>query len=99
MYIGEVIEAAPTPMPPMILKIINWVKVLGMAVPTAEIRKRTADIKRTFFLPSRSLRTPAKEAPIMQPTRAQEAVQPVHFASRMKCDLRKPMAPLITAVS
>jgi len=84
MYIGEVIDAAPTPTPPIILKIINSVRFLGKAVPMAETKKRTADTIRTFFRPSRSPSIPATETPMMHPIRAQEAAHPVHFGSRAK---------------
>lgn len=77
IYIGDVIEAAPTPIPPIILKIMNIVKFLGKAVPRADAKKKTADKIRTFFLPSKSLSIPAMETPMMQPTRAQEAAHPV----------------------
>ena len=99
IYIGEVIDAAPTPTPPIILKIINSVRVLGKAVPKAEIRKKKAEMISVFFLPSLSLNMPAIETPIMQPIRAQLAAQPLAAADKSNLLLRNPIAPDITAVS
>ena len=100
MYMGEVIEAAPMPSPPMMRKIMNCVNVLGNAVPTAEIRNSRAETINMPLRPKRSLRTPPIAAPSAQPNKAQAAAQPFHnWGSRSKCFSRKPMAPEMTAVS
>jgi hypothetical protein len=46
IYIGEVIDAAPTPRPPTMRKMTNWTKVRGIAVPIAETRKAVAEEPR-----------------------------------------------------
>ena len=81
MYMGDCIEAIPTPTPPMIRATINSTKLRGTAEPMAETAKRTAENNNATFRPYRSLSTPAHEAPNMHPTRAQEAAQPVISAS------------------
>jgi len=99
MYMGEEMEAAPTPIPPMMRKMTKMPIVGGTAVPMAEIRNMTAPRIRTFFRPKRSLRAPAAPAPRAQPSRAQPVAQPSQLASSVKWALSGPIAPLITPVS
>ena len=99
MYIGLVIEAAPTPIPPIMRKIMSWLRVRGIAVPMAETKNRIAERISTLRRPKRSLITPAPATPMMQPTRAQAAVQPFVTRLRSKWVSRNSIAPLITAVS
>ena len=51
MYIGELIEAAPTPMPPSKRKATNQNNVGGSAVPMAETRNSTAAISNILRRP------------------------------------------------
>jgi hypothetical protein len=76
IYIGEVIDAAPTPTPPIILKITNIVTFFGSAVPTAETKNRIAATISVLFLPNQSLSSPAIETPMVQPINALAATQP-----------------------
>ena len=78
IYIGLVIEAAPTPIPPMILKIMNSNKVLGKAVPSAEIRKRIIT----------SLK-PLAELSIISMTRLKNNIK-----SKIETEFRKKKMPL-----
>ena len=76
IYMGEVIEAAPMPMPPDEAEDMNVVSVRGRAVPRAETKKARAARIRTFLRPNRSLRNPANPAPTAQPAKAQAAAKP-----------------------
>ena len=99
MYIGLVIDAAPTPSPPRMRYRTNSVTLRGMAEPIAEIKNSTAEIISTFFRPRRSLSVPAITAPNTQPTSALLAAQPFSAALSSKCVCMNPIAPLMTAVS
>jgi hypothetical protein len=99
MYIGEVIDAAPTPTPPMTRKTTKVAKLGGNAVPMADARNMTAAMSRTFLRPRASLRAPAEAAPIAQPSSALEAAHPLYAAVSAKRFSRNPIAPEMTAVS
>lgn len=99
MYIGLVMEAAPTPMPPRKRQRTNPVRVWETAVPIAEARNMTAAKIRALRRPKRSLIGPANTTPATQPARALEAAQPFIAGVRSKCVCRNPIAPAITAVS
>ena len=99
MYIGEAIEATPTPTPPRMRKTTKRPNESASAVPTAETRNRMPERTWVFFRPAKSLTNPATDTPITQPSKALEAAQPFMAAFSLKCSCRKPMAPEITAVS
>ena len=99
MYMGLVIDAAPTPTPPTMRKTMNSVRVRGIAVPMAETRNRIAETTSTPRRPNRSLAMPANAAPSTQPASALLAAQPDHHESSANCVSRNPIAPLMTAVS
>ena len=100
MYMGEVIEAAPMPSPPMMRKKTNSVKLRGKAVPKAETRNSTAETSSTRLRPRRSLSMPAKAGPegaAEQGAGGRPALPTAGSSSKWVC--RKPMAPEMTAVS
>ena len=99
MYIGEVIEAAPMPIPPIKRKTMNWASVRGRAVPRAETKKARPATIRTFLRPKRSLKNPAAPAPSAQPSRALAAEKPSQNGVKSKRVFKKPVAPAMTAVS
>jgi len=99
MYMGLAMEAMPTPIPPMILKITKKLRSIGMEVPMDETMKRVAAIKRLVLLPKRSQSMPAQEAPSTHPSKTQLAAHPVCAGERWKNFSMKPMAPEMTAVS
>ena len=99
IYMGAAMDAAPTPMPPNIRNTINWLNVSGNAVPNADIKKKIPANTKVFFLPNLSLSKPAIATPIMQPTSAEEAAQPVAAGVNSKWNCKSPIAPEITAVS
>jgi len=77
IYIGLVIEAIPTPNPPIIRNMTNSVSVCAIAEPSAEIRKRRAAKIRVVLRPARSLNIPARGTPRKQPTKAELAAHPI----------------------
>ena len=93
IYIGLVIEAAPTANPQMIRKMTNWVRLLGTAVPMAETKNRTAERISTFLRPHRSLRVPASQAPSPHPRRVQLAAQPVSTGLSMEMGFHEADGP------
>ena len=70
-------EAIPTPTPPINLANTNWVRLLGIEEPTAEIKNKIAERISTYLRPNLSLKNPAKMTPIIHPQIALEAAQPV----------------------
>ena len=77
MYIGLVIEAAPTANPQRMRKRTNWARLDGTAVPMAETKNRTPERISTFLRPHRSQRVPASQAPSPHPRSVQLAAHPV----------------------
>ena len=85
MYIGEMIDAAPTPMPPRILKMTKNASVGAPDVPAALTRKQTEANRSPDFLPSRSLNQPAIPAPKAAPSRTHEEAHPSMAGVMVKC--------------
>ena len=52
MYIGEAIDATPTPIPPMMRKTTKRSNVSATAVPRAETKNRMPESTRVFFRPA-----------------------------------------------
>ena len=69
-------DAIPTPIPPINLKVMSTVCVEANMHPIAEIINMTADPIRAFFLPSLSDNSPATATPIIQPSNAELTNQP-----------------------
>ena len=80
MYIGLVMDAAPTATPQRMRNDTNSTRLRGIAVPMADTKNNTAASSSTFFRPSQSLSTPAPAAPSTQPSNVQLAAQPVAAA-------------------
>lgn len=99
IYMGETIEATPTPTPPISLYKTSSLKELQSAQPKAEIKKKKADKIKILFLPNRSDNSPANNTPITHPTKAELTNHPSCTASNLNCSCTKDMVPEITAVS
>ena len=99
IYMGDVIEAAPMPMPPMKRKTMNSTRVRGKAVPKAETKNARAARIKTFLRPKRSLKNPAEPAPRAKPARALAAANPSQNGVSSKWTRKEPVAPAMTAVS
>src|SRR2546423_15681203 len=69
MYRGDNVEAMPVATPPMKRAITNSIRARGRAAPIDEIVNKAAALKRTFFLPKRSLVKAARLAPTTHPRR------------------------------
>ncbi len=89
----------PIPMPPMILYMTRSLNPVHRQQPIAETLNSTADIKSVFFLPKKSLITPANATPIIEPTRAQPTYQPLLISLRPNCEHTSAVVPEMTAVS
>src|SRR3546814_12951461 len=63
-------------MPPSTRAAISMDNPGAKQVPTAEKRKSSAARSSIFFLPNRSLSSPAKATPAIQPIRAEETNKP-----------------------
>ena len=88
MYMGHIADASPTPIPPIILYMLNatriwsdgWpygmIPLSGLQEPMADIRNSIPATSRDFFLPKEDASTPDIAPPIMHPMSALEAVNP-----------------------
>src|SRR6185437_15131118 len=99
MYIGAVVEAMPTPMPPRNREAISTPKAGEKAQPIAESRNAPAAPSRTAFLPNRSLSQLVNAAPMMQPIIAQLTNQPSDVALSENCAFTRLRVPEMTAIS
>ena len=94
MYIGDVIAANPTPMPPTARQMLNSRMVRGRAVPMAEAMKQAAAIQSVARRPTRSASHMPTTGPAIEPRIALLIASPSPAASRSNCSLRKIRAPL-----
>ncbi len=76
IYSGDNIETIPAHNPPTIRQIINAVKLPEMVHPIAEIANSIAERNKAFFRPKKSAIIPAKETPMIQPSKAESTNQP-----------------------
>lgn len=80
MYMGEMADARPIPIPPRRRKRIKGVKELTAPVPMAEARNKAAATMSGIFLPYLSESCPEKSAPKTQPIRALLMAHPWRLA-------------------
>src|SRR5699024_5023821 len=91
--------AAPTPRPPTTRHTIRPHTPKARPEPTAEMKNRIAAITITGIRPNRFERAPANQAPMAQPSSAEETAKPVSPAPRENSSESALTAPLITEVS
>src|SRR5690242_21929328 len=92
IYIGEIMEAMPTPMPPIMRyttkeytsSVPKKLNVSGLQAPMAEIKKATAAMSNPFFLPKDLEMKPAAAPPMTQPIKALAITNPL-MASAVSC--------------
>jgi hypothetical protein len=99
IYNGTTLDAMPIPIPPNTLDAITHDKDGIKAQPIADNRNNVADNNKGFLLPNRSLNSPEKATPIIQPTSAADTNQPSCTGLRLNCFSTKGNTPEITAIS
>ena len=89
MYIGQIAEAMPTPIPPSTLNRLNTTRrvmdgsptgripyISGFMLPHAEMKKQIPAMINDFLRPSFVAKKPDRALPMMHPIRALEHVKP-----------------------
>jgi hypothetical protein len=99
MYMGDNIEAIPTPIPPRSLDEIRNEWPGAIMHPRADRKNSKADSSRDIFLPNLSLRKPAPATPATHPTSAELTYHPSVIEFNVNCSLTKLSVPEIMAVS
>jgi len=95
IYIGEVMAAKPTPIPPTARQMQKSKKVRGSAVPMADTRKHTAATHSVARRPIESLSHMPAKGPAIEPRIALLTAKPVPVLSSWKCSSKKISAPLM----
>ena len=96
MYMGETVEASPTPIPPTNRQMMSCVMPPAIAQPTVETANRTAETIRVHFRPKLSAsQTPAK-GPKGQPNKALPVTTPNQNGVKENSVLRKMTTPEIS---
>jgi len=98
MYIGESIDAIPTPIPPMKRYITKAVNVGQTTHRKAETVKRSAESIKIDLRPYLSLNHPAIETPATHPTSAELTYHPSMIEFNPNWVLTELRVPDITAV-
>ena len=96
---GEITEAIPTPMPPIIREMTSNENEGAKAHPTPDKRNMKPDRIITFFRPMRSLKKPDIITPMMQPSKPLLTNHPSSEAVKLNWVFTKPIVPEMTAVS
>ncbi len=93
MYIGETVEAKPTPIPPTNRQAINCIMLGASALPTADTMNKKADTTSVCFLPIVSASQTPTSGPKGQPKIALPATAPYQNGVSANSVSRKMMAP------
>src|SRR6187399_799049 len=99
IYIGESIEAIPTPMPAINREAIKKSLLGAKAINKEEIPKIEAAIRSPGFLPFLSAIFPAVMQPIIAPNAKLPVAKPSQYSVRLNFSFKKGNAPEITAKS
>src|SRR5690242_6529846 len=99
MYMGDSIDAMPTPRPPMMRKNTNQNSWCERPTPIAEMPNRKADNISPGFLPYRSEIDPAIRHPAIQPRYRLLTAKPLPHSLRWKYGVMNGSAPEITEIS
>lgn len=86
-------------MPPSTRQSTRSTEPKASPEPIAEMKNSAAATIMARWRPIRSERLPPAQAPIMQPSSAEETVKPTAMSERPNWAWMGPTAPLITAVS
>ena len=99
MYIGDIIDAIPTPIPATKRNAINKVRLAEKAIAKEEMAKMAAAVSKDGLRPYFSDRLPASKQPAMQPNANTPVVNPSQYSFNPNCSLKNGNAPEITAKS
>src|SRR5215831_13911767 len=99
MYIGDNMEAIPTPTPAIRRAIRKIFNAGANAIANDEIRKTDAAIKSPRLLPYLSETFPASKHPAIAPSAKVPVANPSQYSFNPNCSLKKGNAPEITAKS
>src|SRR5665647_3611320 len=99
IYIGDSIDAIPTPMPAQNLEAIKISLVGENAIAKEERAKMAAAVNKPGLRPYLSETTPATRQPMIAPNARLPVANPSQYALRANCFCKKGNAPEITAKS
>ena len=99
IYMGESMDAMPTPMPAANLAEIKNERLCANDMARDEKRNMRPDNNKAGFRPYFSETLPARMHPAMHPKANEPVVNPSQYAFRPNCDFKNGSAPEITAKS
>ncbi len=96
IYIGDTVEASPTPIPPTNRQTLKSIMPRASALPMADAMNRAADNSNALLRPKRSASQTPANGPNGQPRIALPVTAPTQNGERLHSAFKKIIAPEIS---